>query len=410
MTFPDRSGGVLQDYKLPVLIGLTAASLILELVVHWHLGITAVYSHFFYIPVVLAAVWYGKRGTVVAVLLAAALLSGTVFLTGGIDDDAIIRAMMFVIVGLVIGAVSDYMRREQERMMNEVTDAAIQSGLQGRTGTGSIDEIRSRIASFAGVKRLKEQGDVPGLIRALRNRDPAVQYDAVEALGELANPAATGALISALTGDRYSGIRWKAAEALGKIGEPAVPSLIAVLDNPDEGVRWKAAITLGEIGDHRGIGPLITLLSDPDRFVRSRAAFALGLIGSPAIPVLADALAEAPSEVRKGIVTTLGKMDDPAATGLLIRTLSDPSEDVRQDAVTSLVTQGDRSFDLLIAALDDPEPLRQQGAATALGAMGRPEALGPLQKALGSAASPTREVLGSAIGEIRSRQEPEKIH
>ncbi len=409
MTFPDRSGGVLQDYKLPVLIGLTAASLLLELIVHWHLGITTVYSHFFYIPVVLAAVWYGKRGVVVAVLLGAALLSGTIFLTGGIDDDALIRALMFVTVGLVIGAVSDYMRSEQERMMNEVTDAAIQSGLRGRTGTGSIVEIRSRIASFAGVKRLKEQGDVPGLIRALRNRDPAVQYDAVEALGELADPAATGALISALTGDRYSGIRWKAAEALGKIGEPAVPSLIAVLANPDEGVRWKAAITLGEIGDQRGIGPLIGLLSDRDRFVRSRAAFALTLIGLPALPTLSEALEEAPSEVRRGIVTALGKMGDPAATRLLIRTLTDPSDDVRQEAVTSLVAQGDQSFDLLIVALGDPDPRRQQGAAMALAALGRPEALGPLQQALESAVSPTREVLGSAIGEIRSRREPERV-
>ncbi len=407
MAFPDRSGGKLRDYRLLVLIGLTAASLLLEFFVHWHLGITTVYSHFFYIPVVLAAVWYGKRGTLVAVLLAAALLSGTLLNTGRIDDDTIIRSLMFMIVGLVIGAVSDYMRAEQERLMNEVTDAAIRSGLQGRTGTGSIGEVRSRIISFAGVKRLREQRDVPGLIRALRNRDPAVQYDAVEALGEIADPAATGALISALTGDRYSGIRWKAAEALGKIGAPAVPSLIAVLDNPDEGVRWKAAITLGEIGDQRGIGPLIGLLSDRDRFVRSRAAFALGLIGAPAIPALAEALEEAPYEVRKGIVTALGKMNDPGATRVLIRTLTDPSDDVRQDTITALAAQGDQSFDLLIATLADPESLRQQGAAMALASMGRTGAIEPLQKALESAAPPTREVLGSAIAEIRSRGEPE---
>ncbi|MCG7855063.1 MAG: HEAT repeat domain-containing protein, partial [Methanoregulaceae archaeon] len=328
--------------------------------------------------------------------------------TGGIDDDAIIRALIFVIVGFMIGAVSDYMRGEQERMMNEVTDAAIQSGIRGRTGTGSIGEIRSRIASFAGVKRLREQGDIPGLIRALRNRDPAVQYDAVEALGELADPAATDALISALTGDQYSGIRWKAAEALAKIGEPAVPSLIAALDHPDEGVRWKAAITLGEIGDQRGIIPLIGLLSDKDRFVRSRAAYALGLIGSPAIPALSEMLEEAPYEVRRNTVTALGKMNDPAAIRVLLRALTNSSEDVRQDIITSLATQGEQAFDLLVAALADPEPLRQQGAAMALAAMGRPEALEPLHKALESAGSPTREVISSAIGEIRSRKAQER--
>ena len=403
MAFPDLTGGRLQDYKLLVLGGLIVISLLLEFYVHWYLGITSVYSHFFYIPIVLGAVWFGKRGVFVAILLGATLLSVTFMNTRGIDGDAIIRALMFVIVGLVIGAVSDYMRGEQERMMNEVTDAAIQSGLRGRTGTGSIGEIRSRIASFAGVKRLREQGDIPGLIRALRNRDPAVQYDAVEALGELADPASTDALISALTGDQYSGIRWKAAEALAKIGEPAVPSLIAALDHPDEGVRWKAAITLGEIGDQRGIIPLISLLSDTDRFVRSRAAYALGLIGSPAIPALSETLEEAPYEVRRGAVAALGKMNDPAATRILIRALPDSSEDVRQDIITSLSMQGDQAFDLLVAALADSEPLRQQGAAMALTAMGRAEALEPLEKALESAGSPTREVLSSAITEIRSR-------
>ena len=396
----------MQDYRLVVVIGLTAAALLLEIIVHWHLGIAEVYSHFFYIPIVLAAVWYGTRGVSVAFLLGTVLLLVT-FLTGGeIDNDAILRVLMLISVALVIGTVSGYMRREHERMVDEVTDAAIQSGIKGRTGTGSIAEVRSRIASFAGVKRLKEQGDVAGLIRALRNRDMAVQYDAVEALGELADPAATGALVSALTGDRYSGIRWKAAEALGKIGAPAVPSLIAVLDNPDEGVRWKAAIALGEIGDERGIAPLIGLLSDPDRFVRSRAAFALGLIGSPAIPALSEAWREAPSEVRRGIVTALAKMGDPAATKALINLFADSADDMRQDIIIALSSQKDQSFDLLVKALSGSEPRLRQGAAMALAAMGRSEALEPLRNACEPADPQTRAVFESAIRELRYRKEP----
>jgi HEAT repeat protein len=406
MALSDLTPGRLANYKFTLLAALVLVSLLLEITVHWYLGIAVVYSHFFYIPVVLGAIWYGKRGVIVSLILGGALLAGTWLTTGAIDTSALLRALMFVVVGLVIGIVSDFMKKEQEQIMNEVTDAAIQSAVEGRSGSGNLAEVKSRILSFASVKRLKEQGDVAGLIRALRNRDPAVQYEAVEALGQLANPAATGALMGALTGDQYSGIRWKAAEALARIGSPAVGPLIQALGHPDEDVRWKAAVTLGEIGDPRGISPLISLLSDQDRFVRSRAAYALGLIGPPAIPALSEALSAGPVEVRRGIVGALGKIQDPAAVSILIQTLADPSDAVRQDTIAALDEEGEFSTRLLLEALDDPEPLRRQGAALVLGTGGRKEALEPLKAALATADPQTAEVFRLVIQEILASQGP----
>jgi HEAT repeat protein len=400
MALSDLTLRRLEDYKLIVLAALVIVSLFLEGIVHWYLGIEVVYSHFFYIPIVLGAVWYGKRGVVVALILGAALLAGTYLTTGAIHMDSVLRALMFVAVGLIIGTVADFMKKEQEQIMNELTDAAIHSRTQDRSDTGSLAAIKSRIISFAGVKRLKEQGDVAGLIRALHNRDPAVQYQAVEALGELANPVATDALMGALVGDQYSGIRWKAAEALARIGPPAVPKLIMALENPDEDVRWKAAITLGEIGDPRGIVPLIGLLSDQDRFVRSRATYALGLIGQPAIPALSEALSDGSVDIRRGIVAALGKIQDPAAVRILIQTLADPSDAVRQDTITALNAEGEITTKLLIDTLYDPEPLRQQGAAMVLATAGRKEALEPLKEALKTADPQTEIVLRAAIQEI----------
>ena len=75
MASPDYPGRLVDDSKLPVLFVLIVISLLLELVVHWHFGIEVVYSHFFYIPVVLAAIWYGVRGVPVAVLLGGVLLA-----------------------------------------------------------------------------------------------------------------------------------------------------------------------------------------------------------------------------------------------------------------------------------------------------------------------------------------------
>jgi HEAT repeat protein len=406
MALSDLTPGRLAKYKLILIIALVTVSLLLEITVHWYLGIDVVYSHFFYIPVVLGAIWYGKRGVIVAFILGGALLAGTWLTTGAIDTGAVLRALMFVLVGLVIGIVADFMKKEQEQMMNEVTDAAIQSAVEGRSGTGNLAEVKSRILSFASVKRLKEQGDVAGLIRALKNRDPAVQYEAVEALGELANPAATEALMGALSGDQYSGIRWKAAEALARIGPPAVVPLIQALGHPDEDVRWKAAVTLGEIGDPRGIAPLIGLLSDQDRFVRSRAAYALGLIGPPAIPALSDALSSGPVDARRGVIGALGKIQDPAAVSILVQTLADPSDVVREDTIAALNEEGEFATSLLLEALNDPEPLRRQGAALVLGTGGRKEALEPLNKALATADPRTAEVFRAAIREIRATRGP----
>jgi HEAT repeat protein len=404
MALSDLRLDAFRDYRLPVLIVLVVFSLLLELIVHWYLDIDVVYSHFFYIPVVLAAIWYGIRGALVAVLLGAALLAGTYVTSGMIDSGSVIRALMFVLVALVIGVVSDLMRREQDKMINEVADAALQSGLQAPGG--SLLDLKSRVISIAGVKRLEERGDVQGLIRALRNRDPGVQYEAVEALGELRDPAATPALMGALTGDQYSGIRWKAAEALAKIGTPAVPSLLAVLAHPDEDIRWKAAVTLGEIGDTRAIPPLVELLGDRDRFIRSRAAYALGLIGAPAVGSLREAASHGDADFRRGAVAALGKIEDPAATEALVDALGDPSPEVRQDAVAALAAREDRAVSALTTALRDPDPRKREGAAQALAGTGDPGARTALEEALLSADPETEKVLVAALQDMDARKVP----
>jgi len=403
MAFPDLNLRGFRDYRMPVLLTLVGVSLLLEIVIHWYMGIAIVYSHLFYIPVVLAAVWYGKRGVVVAIILGVFHLAGTYYTLGMIDSGSAVRSLMFVVVGLVIGALSDLTKKEQEQMINRVTDAALQSGMGGGTA-GSQRDHKSRLISFASVRKLRESRDVHGLIRVLRKRDPGIQYEAAEALGDIGDPAAVGPLMEALTGDQYSGVRWKAAEALGKIGTPAVPALLTVLAHPDEDIRWKAAVTLGEIGDERAIGPLVQLLNDQDRFVRSRAAYALGLIGPPALGALSATLIEGDVETRRGAATALGMIGDPGAAAALIGALSDPSSAVRQEVIAALARQGDPAFPALVRALGDPDGERREGAALALAGSGNPEAIVPLKAALAAADPTNQAVLRQAISDLTARK------
>ena len=405
MALPEVQRKQVDDYKLPVLVVLIIVSLLLELVVHWKFGIEVVYSHFFYIPVVLAGIWYGLRGVFVAVLLGGVLIAGTYALTGMIDTGSLIRALMFVVVALVIGAVSDLMRREQDRMIEDVAKTALRSDLRERGQT--LAGLKSRVISVAGVKKLKERGDIQGLVRAVGNKDHGVQYEAVEALGDLRDPSAIPALMGALTGDQYSGIRWKAVEALTKIGSDSVPPLVEVLKNPDPDIRWKAAVALGEIGDQRGIAPLVELLGDSDRFVRSRAVYALVRIGPSAVPSLTGTLGHPDIGVRIAAVEALGKIGDRPSIDALARALADPSPEVRQEAISALSNQGEKAIPVLSARIHDPDRFIRRRAVLALAGMKDEEVLPVLLRALATADPDTAEVLIAVIEKRQARESGE---
>jgi len=392
MAFSDLHLNRMDRYKLAILLSLVALSVALEAVVHHAMGIEVVYSHFFYIPVVLGAVWYGKRGVLGAVFLAAVYVGDYFLIGGAVPVDAWIRALMFVVVAVVIGTVMDYVHREQEQVMTQMANAALREGTSGRF-RGNLDEWKAKLRSSVNVKRLKDEKDARGLIEALRHRDPAVQYEAAEALGVLREPTAVTPLMAALTGDRYSGVRWKAAEALARIGSPAVEPLIGALGNPDEDVRWKAAIALGEIGDPRAIPPLIALLEDHDRFVQSRAAFALGQFGNTALSPLLIVLQGGSPAARRGAAIALGKIGGSEVMDPLLTALSDPDEAVRASVLDSLGCLGEGVHARLLAYLGAASPDERSRVFQALREATSPRFAEGFFPVLSLADDETREVI-----------------
>lgn len=250
------------------------------------------------------------------------------------------------------------------------------------------------------VGTLKEKRDIRALISALKSKDPEVQYHAAEALGDLGDERAVGALISALRDEELSGVRWKAAEALSKIGVPAVDPLIGELRNDDDDVRWKAAIALGEIGDQRAIGPLISLLGDPDRFVRSRAAYALGLIGGPAVDPLVGALQKGDGNLRWGAAIALGKIHDIRAIDPLIRALADKYENVRAESARSLAAIGKPALEPLVRFLKFSDRTIRIEVVTALGELKDTDAVQPLIQMLENADEEERKAIADALDAI----------
>lgn len=87
---------------------LVAIGLFLEIVVHYYLHISVVYSQFFYLVVVVAGLWYGKKAVWVALLFGGLQVLVSIIITGTFPYDSLIRALMLFIVALVVGTLADY--------------------------------------------------------------------------------------------------------------------------------------------------------------------------------------------------------------------------------------------------------------------------------------------------------------
>ena len=250
------------------------------------------------------------------------------------------------------------------------------------------------------VKKLTERGDIAGLARLLEHKEPQVQYEAAEALGNLGDEKAVGPLITALKRDEFSGVRWKAAEALSKLGNPAVGPLIAALQYPDDDVRWKAAIALGEIGNPDAIDPLIALLADDDRFVRSRAAHALSMIGEIAVGHLIHALKSGNPATRRGAALALGKIKNASAVEPLILALADEQAMVRAEAAAALASIGTPALGPLLGFLKGAKGETRIEVMTALGELKNADAIEPLVQLLENADDDERQAIADAIDAI----------
>jgi K+-sensing histidine kinase KdpD len=103
----------LQSFYRPhplVFILLILFGLDLEFVVHYSMGITIVYTQFFYLIIVIACLWYGRKAALVALLFGSLHVTVTYMLTGILSPDALMRSIVMLIVAFVVGTMVDQMK------------------------------------------------------------------------------------------------------------------------------------------------------------------------------------------------------------------------------------------------------------------------------------------------------------
>ena len=109
----------------------------------------------------------------------------------------------------------------------------------------------------------KGKMDIPELVSALANSDPAARTKVRKAVVAIGKPTVPS-LIQLLS-HRKPHVRWEAAKALCGIADPiAAYALVNALDDPDGDVRWLAAEGLAALG-RDGLQPLLAALLERAR-------------------------------------------------------------------------------------------------------------------------------------------------
>ena len=286
-----------------------------------------------------------------------------------------------------------------------------------------------RAAAAAALQSIGAEEAVPVLARLARDRaqPQSVRIAAIDALDAFPGQV-SGSTLMELLGRERGNVRMAAAAAAGVVKpEGGVPALATILRSRGEhdDLRRVAAVALGECGGQTAADAIVARLMDETERKRVTIQIAgtlridehyvfweSALWASRALP-LPDSLASRlqgwlnnewyPDHFRRQVRRPLGAISDPLASQLLVEALDDPDTFVREIAASAVKQTKDATYlpkavDLLENAVAVGERVQ---AAWAMGDLGDPAAIAPLDKSLGSDVDPTvRNHSAMALGAL----------
>ncbi len=95
------------EYRLIVIGVLTLAMLFVAFNVNIILGIDVIYTHLFYIPIILAGVWFHKKAVYLALFLGAFYILINYMVSGTFVYGTFFRAAFFLLIAYIIGAIAE---------------------------------------------------------------------------------------------------------------------------------------------------------------------------------------------------------------------------------------------------------------------------------------------------------------
>jgi HEAT repeat protein len=240
---------------------------------------------------------------------------------------------------------------------------------------------------------------LPQLLDLRTNENATVRAKVIEIFGELGNTNQLSVIAEA-TNDPDPAVQVAAIQALRKLRERGGNQfLLSRLTDPNPHVRSAAIRVLGDMGDKSVSGQIIPLLRDDNGFVRAAAAEALGKLGdrSALVPLIKLLTGEDLNQIigtsgQEGLIVGPGK---EYFTGLA---QLDPTQRRTRAAEALGVLGAPEAIDALInGGLKAGDPTLRAVSAYALGQIGDPRAVGPLQEAVRPFYEAAPEVTGFVI-------------
>jgi hypothetical protein len=102
-----------------VFLIIILAGLDLEYVIHYSCGITIVYTQLYYLIIVIAGLWYGRKAVWIALFFGGLHVIVSYILTGLLSPDALMRALILLMVAFVTGSLVEQMREYQAAILKK---------------------------------------------------------------------------------------------------------------------------------------------------------------------------------------------------------------------------------------------------------------------------------------------------
>jgi signal transduction histidine kinase len=105
-----------EKYKIMVMAILLADACIVTYYFHAVLNTGTIFTHYFYIPIVLAALWWRRKGLAVAIFLALLIIFSHIFVREEVvTANDYFRVLMFIVIAFVVVTLSERIAKAQKK-------------------------------------------------------------------------------------------------------------------------------------------------------------------------------------------------------------------------------------------------------------------------------------------------------